>query len=58
MGSGKRFRITWWDSHPIVALGIAVALRSEHEVSIHIDLLKTRIYIGFGKGYEEFERQP
>ena len=23
-----------------------------------IDLLKTRIYIGFGKGYEEFERQP
>lgn len=31
--------------------------RSEHEVSIHIDLLKTRIYIGFGKGYEEFERQ-
>lgn len=56
MGSGKRFRITWWGSYPVVALGIAVALRSEHKVSIHIDLLKTRIYIGFGKGYEEFER--
>ena len=56
MGSGNRFRITWWESYPVVALGISIALRSEHEVSIQINLLKTFIYIGFGKGYEEFDR--
>lgn len=56
MGSGKRFRIVWWESYPVVALGVSIALRSEHEVSIRIDLIKASIYIGFGKGYEEFDR--
>ena len=54
MGSGKKFRMSW-QSFPVWAVGIAVALRSEHEISIHIDLVKVRIYIGFGRGYEEFE---
>lgn len=55
MGSGKRFRIGWMN-YPVIALGVSGALRSEHEVSIHIELIKVRIYIGFGKGYEEFDR--
>lgn len=53
MGSGKKFRISWL--HPnVVSLGISAMYRGEHELSIHIDLIKIGIYIGFGKGYEEF----
>ena len=55
MGSEKRLRIGWMN-YPVIAIGLSAALRSEHEVSIHIDLIKVRIYIGFGKGYEEFDR--
>lgn len=55
MGSGKKFRIDW--QHPkFVSLGISIGRMSEHEWSIHIDLIKITIYIGFGKGYEEFDR--
>lgn len=53
MGSGDKFRIAWMDSR-IFALGVSVGRMCEHEWSIHIDLIKVSIYIGFGKGYEEF----
>lgn len=53
MGSGNKFRISWM--HPNhISLSLSVMYRGEHELSIHIDLIKISIYIGFGKGYEEF----
>lgn len=53
MGSGKKFRISWL--HPqVTALGISVVRFGEHEWSIAIELIKFSIYIGIGKGYEEF----
>lgn len=52
MGSGKRFRVTWMDSR-VISLGVSVIRNGEHELSIHIDLVKIGIYIGFGKGYDE-----
>lgn len=55
MGSGKKFRVSWMHKRHW-ALGVTFCTRSEHEVSIHIELIKVRVYIGFGKGYEEFER--
>jgi len=54
MGSGKKFRVSW-ETFPVWAVGVSLAFRSEHEISIHIELVKVRIYIGFGRGYEEFE---
>ena len=55
MGSGKKFRITL--AHPgHWGLGAFLGIRSEHEVSVHIELIKINIYIGFGKGYEEFDK--
>lgn len=53
MGSGSKFRLNWLGSN-FVSLGIFVGRRCEHEWSIKIDLVKFGIYIGFGKGYEEF----
>lgn len=53
MGSGEKFRVTWLDSR-MVSLGIFIGRKCEHEWSINIDLIKVSIYIGFGKGYEEF----
>jgi hypothetical protein len=55
MGSGKRFRIGLMP-YNIVSIGVSVGRKCEHEWSIHIELLVVRIYIGFGKGYEEFDR--
>jgi len=54
MGSGKKFRITW-QKFPVYSIGATLAFRSEHEVSIHLEFIKLSIYIGIGKGYEEFE---
>jgi len=54
MGSGKKFRINW-QSFPVYSIGATLAFRSEHEVSIHFEFIKLCIYIGFGRGYEEFE---
>lgn len=55
MGSGNKFRIELMD-RKIVALGFSIGRMCEHEWSIHIELIKIRIYIGFGRGYEEFDR--
>lgn len=52
MGSGKRFRIDWLPPQ-VFSFGIGVVHKGEHELSIHIDLIKVGIYIGFGKGYDE-----
>ena len=52
MGSGKKFRIEWF-LPKIVSFGIGVMHKGEHELSINIDLIKVRIYIGIGKGYDE-----
>lgn len=55
MGSGDKFRFGMM--HPKVwSLGLSVVIRGEHEVSISINLIKWEIYIGIGKGYEEFDR--
>jgi hypothetical protein len=56
MGSGKKFRIMW-ESYPVYSIGASMAFRSEHEVSIHLNFVKLLIYIGIGKGYEEFEKE-
>ena len=53
MGSGKRFRVTW-ETYPVWGFGVSLALKSEHQVSVSICLLKLYIYVGFGKSYEEF----
>lgn len=53
MGSGKKFRVSWMPKG-IVSVGMSIGAMCEHEWSIHIELIKVRIYIGFGKGYEEF----
>ena len=53
MGSGEKFRLKWI-SESYVSLGLFIGRRCEHEWSIHIDLIKVSIYIGIGKGYEEF----
>ena len=53
MGSGEKFRINWMPEG-IFSLGISGGRMLEHEWSFHIDLIKAQIYIGFGKGYEEF----
>ena len=53
MGSGKRFRVIWENSASW-GLGASVELNSEHRVSIGLYFLKLYIYIGFGKGYEDF----
>ncbi len=54
MGSGKRFRITWCDGWGrTIGLGVWVAYKSEHTISISITLLVAHIYIGLGKGYDE-----
>ena len=52
MGSGNKFRIRW-NSESYVALGIFIGYKSEHAISINIDLIKISIYIGIGKGYDE-----
>lgn len=53
MGSGSKFRINWLPGGNF-GLGVHFGVRMEHEVSIDIVLFKLNIYIGFGKGYEEF----
>ena len=55
MGSGKRFRIGMMP-YNIVSVGMSIGRKCEHEWSIHIELLLVGIYVGFGKGYEEFDR--
>jgi len=37
----------------VVSFGIGIIYKGEHDLSIHIDLIKVGIYIGFGKGYDE-----
>jgi hypothetical protein len=54
MGSGEKFRVRW-ESFPIYSIGATLAFRSEHEVSIRFNFIKLSVYIGIGKGYEEFE---
>jgi hypothetical protein len=54
MGSGEKFRVRW-ESFPIYSIGATLAFRSEHEVSICFNFIKLSVYIGIGKGYEEFE---
>ena len=56
MGSGKKFRVRW-ESFPIYSIGATLAFRSEHEVSIRFNFIKLSVYIGIGKGYEEFEKE-
>lgn len=56
MGSGDKFRFQWMPRQ-VWAIGMSFITRGEHEISIQIDLLKASIYIGIGKGYEEFERE-
>jgi len=51
MGSGNKFRINWMDRY--FGLGISVIPNGEHQLSVHIELIKISIYIGFGKGYDE-----
>lgn len=53
MGSGDRFRISLMPLN-YFSIGIAGGYKLEHVWSLHIDLFKVRVYIGFGKGYEEF----
>jgi hypothetical protein len=53
MGSGDKFRFGWMPKH-MFSFGVAVCHMSEHEWSIHIDLIFWQVYIGVGKGYEEF----
>jgi hypothetical protein len=55
MGSGKRFRIGLMP-YNIVSVGVSIGRKCEHEWSMHIELLIVRIYIGIGRGYEEFDR--
>lgn len=55
MGSGKKFRITWMESD-IIRLGISGGRKCEREWSFFIDLIKISIYIGIGKGYEQFDQ--
>lgn len=52
MGSGDKLRLSWMSSN-VIALGFGIIRNGEHELSIHIDLIKVQIYIGFGKGYDE-----
>ncbi len=54
MGSGEKFRVRW-EPFPIYSIGATLAFRSEHEVSIRFNFIKLSVYIGIGKGYEEFE---
>lgn len=51
MGSGKKLRCSW--DYDFYALGIVIIPKSEHTVSIHINLVVFSIYIGLGKGYDE-----
>ena len=57
MGIGDRFR---FGSMPkgVWSVGVAVGRLpwTKHESSIHVELLFWRLYIGIGRGYEEFER--
>jgi hypothetical protein len=53
MRSGKRLRIGLMP-YNIVSIGVSVGRRCEHEWSIHVELLLVRVYLGFGRGYEEF----
>jgi hypothetical protein len=50
MGSGSRFQIDFM--HGQVGLGLFIS-RFPHQLSIDIGLICFRIYIGFGKGYDE-----
>jgi len=52
MGSGKKFRIDWMPRN-FVSIGMSIVYKGEHDLSIHFDLIKIQIYIGFGKGYDE-----
>ena len=52
MGSGKKFRIGLMERN-VTALALSVVHFGEHTWSIYIELIKIRIYIGFGKGYDE-----
>lgn len=55
MGSGDKFRFGLMPKG-VWSVGVAVGRMTEHEWSIHVELLFWRLYIGFGRGYEEFER--
>lgn len=52
MGSGEKFKCEWLGGHHGVGLGIWIDT-FPHQLSINITLIKLRIYIGFGKGYDE-----
>jgi len=53
MGSGDKFRFGWMP-RGMFAFGLSIGRMHEHEWSIHIDIIFWRMYIGIGKGYEEF----
>lgn len=53
MGSGDNFRFGPMPKG-MIGYGISIGRMMEHEWSIHIDLILWRMYIGIGKGYEEF----
>lgn len=55
MGSGDKFRFGLMPKG-VWSVGVAVGRMTEHEWSIHVELLFWRLYIGFGRGYKEFER--
>ena len=49
MGSGDKFSIDVMEGW-----GIGIFASSfPHQLSIHINLIKISIYMGFGKGYDE-----
>lgn len=51
MGAGKKFRVSYMQG--FVAFGFSIVPNGEHALSIHIELIKIGIYLGFGKGYDE-----
>lgn len=55
MGSGDKFRFGLMPKG-IWSIGVSVGRMTEHEWSIAVELLIWRLYIGIGKGYEEFDR--
>jgi hypothetical protein len=50
MGSGDKFSIEWMKE----GFGLGVYFSQfPHTVSVNITLIKLRIYLGFGRGYDE-----
>lgn len=52
MGSGAKFR--YYSAYDMFALGFQVVPHGEHRLSVHINLGFWHLYLGFGKGYDEY----